>query len=112
MSSQERSNAPGAARPSVTVPVNIHAVLKRPIVTEKTTRGTDIGGVYVFEVDPHANKLLVRRAVEDLFGVKVTKVNIRVRKGKEKRMGRSSGFGADRKEALVTILPGQKIDVY
>jgi len=92
--------------------VNLHTILRRPVLTEKSTRGIEARSAYVFEVAPDANKILVRRAVEELFGVKVLKVNMRVRKGKRKRVGRSTGFGKDRKEAIVTLRPGQKIDVY
>lgn len=92
--------------------VNLHEVLRRPVLTEKSTRGIDVRGAYVFEVSPTANKILIRQAVEELFGVKVAKVNVRVRKGKRKRVGRSTGFGKDRKEAIVTLKPGHKIDVY
>ena len=92
--------------------MEVHSVLKRPVLTEKSTRAIEIRGAYVFEVAPDANKILVRQAVEELFGVKVAKVNIRIKKGKRKRVGRSVGFGKDRKEAIVTLKPGHKIDVY
>jgi len=92
--------------------VNAHAILRRPILTEKSTRGIESLNAYVFEVAANANKLTVKVAVEELFDVKVEKVNVRVRKGKQKRVGRSVGYGKDRKEAIVTLKPGQKIDVY
>ena len=92
--------------------MNIHSILRRPVLTEKSTRAIEVANQYVFEVDPQANKLQVRKAVEDLFSVKVVKVNIRTRKAKIKRVGRSMGYGSDRKEAIVTLRQGDKLDVY
>jgi large subunit ribosomal protein L23 len=92
--------------------MNTHSILRRPLLTEKSTRGIEIANQYIFEIAPGANRLLVRKAVEDAFGVKVLKVNIRNRKGKLKRVGRSIGYGANRKEAIVTLRAGDKIDVY
>lgn len=92
--------------------MNLYEILKRPLITEKTTRDIESMNRYVFEVDRGANKIQVKKAIEESFGVKVVKVNMRVRKGKFKRMGRSSGFSQDRKEALVTLRTGDKLDVY
>jgi len=86
-------------------------VIKRPLVTEK---GTDLmqQGKYVFEVDRSANKTQIKRAVETIFDVKVTKVNtIRVR-GKLRRQGRSVGRTPDRKKAIVTLQEGQRIPIF
>ena len=92
--------------------MELHNVLRRPILTEKSTRGMELQNAYVFEIVPRANKLTVRRAVEELFDVKVVKVNIRNRKGKLKRVGRSIGFSKDRKDAVVTLRAGDKLDIY
>lgn len=92
--------------------MNTQSILRRPVLTEKTTRGIETLNTYVFEVATEANKLLVRKAVEELFSVKVVKVNIRNKKGKFKRMGRSAGYGKDRKEAIVTLKQGDKLDIY
>ena len=92
--------------------LNVHGVLKRPVLTEKSTHLIEVGRKYVFEVAPEANKLIVQKTVEQVFNVEVEKVNVRVRKGKRKRVGRSVGFGKDRKEAIVTLKPGFTIDVY
>jgi len=89
-----------------------HGILKRPVLTEKTTKGIEVLNTYVFEVSPDANKILVKKAVEESFDVKVVKVNIRNRKGKFKRLGRSAGYGKDRKEAIVTLKSGHKLDIY
>ncbi len=93
--------------------MDIHEVLKRPVLSEKSSRGMENQNAYVFEVHPQANKILVRKAIETLFGdIKVVKVNIRNRKGRLKRVGRSVGYTKDRKEAIVTLRPGDKLDVY
>lgn len=92
--------------------MNTHHVLRRPLVTEKSTHGIETLNAYMFEVSRDANKLEVTKAVEELFGVKVVKVNIRNRAGKAKRVGRSVGYGRDRKEAIVTLRQGDKLDIY
>lgn len=85
-------------------------VIKRPILTEKSMRGTE-GGKYTFEVAGSANKLAIKDAVEQLFDVTVRKVNTIVIPGRMKRRGqhvyRASGY----KKAVVTLAPGQKIDL-
>lgn len=91
------------------IPENI---IRRPVLTEKTTRGVETRNTYVFEVAPEANKITIRRAIEQLFNVKVSKVNVRNRKGKLKRVGRSFGYGKGHKEAIVTLKEGYKLDVY
>ncbi len=92
--------------------MELHNILRRPILTEKSTRGMELQNAYVFEIGPRVNKLMVRRAVEELFDVKVVKVNIRHRKGKLKRVGRSIGYSKRRKDAVVTLRAGDKLDIY
>lgn len=87
-------------------------VLRRPIVTEKSTHAIERFNVYVFEVDRGSNKLQIKKAVEEQFGVKVTKVNTRWRRGKTKRLGRTLGRTSPQKQAIVTVAQGDKIDVY
>ena len=89
-----------------------HTILLRPVITEKTTHGIETLNTYVFDIAVNANKIMVRRAVEEIFNVKVVKVNIRNRRGKAKRIGRSIGYGKDRKEAIVTLRQGDKLDIY
>ena len=89
-----------------------NGVLLRPILTEKTTFGIEVLNAYVFEVHPSANKIQIRKAVETLFDVKVTKVNVRNRKGKRKRVGKSVGYGKDTKHAVVTLAAGDKLEIY
>jgi large subunit ribosomal protein L23 len=89
------------------------SVLHRPIVSEKTYALMD-AHVYVFDVDMDATKIDVRHAVEQAFGVKVTKVNTLTRKGKHKRNPRTNRIGrtADTKRAIVTLAAGNKIDLF
>ncbi len=87
-------------------------ILQRPVVTEKTTGGIDHLNAYVFQVTPRANKIEIKKAVEKQFNVKVIKVNTRWKQGKTKRLGRSLGRTSPSKEAIVTLRPGEKIDVY
>ncbi len=91
---------------------NPKSVLLRPVVTEKTTGGIEHLNAYVFEVAPEANKILVKKAVEEQFNVKVVKVNTRWKKGHWRRLGRHVGRTGSRKEAIVTLRPGDRIDVY
>jgi large subunit ribosomal protein L23 len=92
--------------------MNTQSILRRPVLTEKTTKGIETLNTYVFEVDPGTNRIQVKKAVEEIFQVKVVKVNIRNKKGKFKRAGRSYGYGQDRKEAIVTLKAGDKLDIY
>ena len=95
------------------MPKEIHpyAVLLRPIITEKTTvlTGAD---KYVFEVDVRANKNQIREAVQVAFNVRVQEVNTMVMKGKPKRFGRKVTNRPDWKKAIVTLVPGDKIELF
>ncbi len=87
-------------------------IIKRPIITEKTTRLRDLYNKVVFEVALDANKVEIRKAVEKLFNVKVKSVNtIRV-KGKHIRLGNIKGKKRDMKKAIVTLYPGEKIELF
>lgn len=86
-------------------------VIVRPIVTEKST-GLGEGGKYVFEVATEANKHEIKHAVERFFGVKVLGVRTMNVKGKPKRLGRHEGHRKDWKKAVVTVNPGDKIDLF
>ena len=89
------------------------AILLRPVISEKTYGLMD-RGVYVFVVDPKATKVEVRLAVEQAFGVKVEKVNTLNRKGKALRNRRTNTVGhrPNTKRAIVTLRPGEKIDLF
>lgn len=85
-------------------------VLRRPLITEKSLRLQEQGR-YCFEVDPQANKGLVKQAVERLFSVDVVQVNIIRMKGKRKRFGPRWVQKPGYKKAIVTLKPGQKIPI-
>ncbi len=88
-----------------------YSVIKRPLITEKTMNLTAVGK-YAFEVDPNANKIEIARAVEEIFGVEVVKVNTVNVKPKTKRLGRFEGKTGGMKKAYVTLKPGQRIQIF
>jgi large subunit ribosomal protein L23 len=88
-----------------------YAVLIRPIITEKTTILTG-SGKYVFEVDNRANKTQIKEAVQLAFSVRVTDVNTMMMKGKPKRFGRKVVNRPDWKKAVVTLVSGDKIEMF
>lgn len=87
-----------------------YVIVRRPLVTEKGTFLTERGNAYVFEVDPNANKVEIRSAVEHLFKVNVLEVRTMVRKGKRKGLGWRSWQRPALKRALVRLKDGQKIE--
>jgi large subunit ribosomal protein L23 len=95
------------------MPKELHpyAVLLRPIITEKTTvlTGAD---KYVFEVDLRANKNQIKEAIQIAFNVRVSEVNTMVMKGKPKRFGRKITNRPDWKKAIVTLVAGDKIELF
>ncbi|EHL76509.1 MULTISPECIES: 50S ribosomal protein L23 [Bacillus] len=82
-------------------------IIKRPVITERSMEQT-AEKKYTFEVDVKANKTQVKQAVEEIFDVKVAKVNIMNYKGKFKRMGRFAGYTNKRRKAIVTLTPDSK----
>jgi large subunit ribosomal protein L23 len=90
-----------------------HEVLIRPIISEKNTMLSE-QGKYTFEVSQRANKIMVRRAVEELFKVSVTAVNIMHVAGKRRRSPRSRTYGMTRswKKAVVSLSEGQRIELF
>ncbi|MEX0879140.1 MAG: 50S ribosomal protein L23 [Thermoanaerobaculia bacterium] len=87
-------------------------VIRRPLITEKSTRIKEGANTICFEVARTANKIEVGRAVEKLFGVKVVAVRVANRQGKWKRMGRFLGQRKAWKKAYVRLAPGQKIEFF
>ena len=84
-------------------------VIRRPLVTEKTTTLRDDGKTVVFEVAKDANKIDIKRAVEALLGSKVESVRTSVAHGKVKRQGRYAGRRPDWKKAYVKLREGEKL---
>ena len=98
------------------------SIIKRPLLTEKTARLRETGGAderaaegddyaqqVVFEVVRDANKIEIRKAVEELFKVTVTQVRTLVARGKDKRVGKYSGRRPAWKKAVVTLKAGDSI---
>lgn len=85
-----------------------HRIIRRPLVTEKSTMQKETTNVIAFEVDPKANKIDVKRAVEMLFKVKVAEVRLFNVRGKMKRMGRNVGKRRDWRKAYVRLKAGEK----
>lgn len=86
-------------------------VIRRPMITEKSTLLQE-QGKYVFEVSPGATKTQVKQAVEDIFDVEVVAVNTMNIKGKAKRFGPRMAMGKSRKKAIVSLKPGDKIEIF
>lgn len=82
-------------------------VILRPVITEASMADMD-NKRYTFDVDTRATKTQVKLAIEDIFDVKVAKVNIMNVKGKKKRMGRYEGFTRKRRKAIVTLTAESK----
>lgn len=92
------------------------SVLIKPIITEKATRASEDANVYTFEVATNANKIQIRQAVEEAYGVSVTAVrtiNVRPdRKSRYTKRGLQVGKTAARKKAMVQLAEGDAIDLY
>jgi large subunit ribosomal protein L23 len=88
--------------------MNANQIIRRPLVTEKSTILREEGNVIAFEVDPGANKIQVKTAVEELFKVKVEDVRLFNVRGKMKRMGRFVGKRRDWRKAYVRLKAGEK----
>lgn len=90
---------------------NARDILIRPLVTEKSTALMQ-EGKYTFVVAKGANKIEIGAAVEEIFKVKVAKVNTVRVLGKVKRMGRTQGKRSDYKKAIVKLAPGESIEFF
>lgn len=89
-----------------------YEVIKRPIISEKSTLLAEVGNSYAFEVNTKANKQEIRDAVQKLFNVKVREVRTMTMHGKVKRVGRFETKRPNWKKALVTVAEGQKIEFF
>lgn len=86
-------------------------VIKRPIITEKSM-GQSADNKYTFEVDLRANKIQIRNAIKEIFGVDAIKVTTNVTGGKTRRKGRKDeGVTSDFKKAVVSLKEGQTIEL-
>ncbi len=92
---------------------NPRGVILRPVVSEKSYAAYD-ANVYTFLVAPDANKIQIKQAVEEIFGVRVTNVNTVNRKGKRKRNRRTGDWGkrSDQRRAIVSLAEGDSIEIF
>jgi large subunit ribosomal protein L23 len=90
----------------------IHRTIVRPLITEKTSVAYQSRGEYTFEVHTDASKTQIRAAIEQLFGVKVTGVWTMNVRGKERRMGKTTGRRPNWKKAIVTLREGDTIEIF
>lgn len=86
-------------------------IILKPIITEDSMERLP-NGKYTFEVAPDANKIEIKKAIEQLFDVKVAKVNTISVKGKQKRMGRYVGYRPNWKKAIVTVEGDKTIEFF
>ena len=90
---------------------DIYAIIKKPIITERSAYLKERGNKIIFQVDVNANKRDIKKAVEKVFNVNVMDVNTLNVKGKVKRFGKSFGKRPDWKKAIVTLKEGDKIEL-
>ncbi len=95
--------------------LNAHEIILRPVISEKSMDESG-RGKYTFAVHDEANKIQIKDAVEELFKVNVTRVNVLTTHAKEKRRGtkrgRISGYTTPWRKAIVTVATGQKIEFF
>ena len=89
-----------------------YEIIKRPLITEKTNIQKEIANQLTFEVDRRANRIEIKQAIESAFKVKVAKIQTMQVSGKVKRRGRFVGKRRDWKKAIVTLMPGERIDFF
>ncbi len=89
-----------------------YKIVIRPVITEKSTWLKEKNREVCFEVDPRANKSEIKKAVEQLFKIKVERVRIQNKRGKKRRVGRSEGKKKDWKKAYIKLKEGEKMIEY
>ncbi len=92
--------------------MNIYDVIKKPLITEKTTIEKDARNIVAFVVHRDANKIEIQESVEKLFKVEVTSVKTATVAGKVKRVGRQVGKRSNWKKAYVTLKEGSSVDFF
>ena len=95
---------------------DLHGIILKPVITERSTNLRAMSNKYVFEVDPKANKREIKAAIEKLFNVTVKDIKTAIIRGKVKtvfmRGGRFSGMKPNRKKAIVTLAKGDNIEIF
>lgn len=89
-----------------------HDIVKRPLITEKTSIQKEVNNQITFEVDRRANRVEIKKAIENIFNVNVVGVRTMQIKGKTKQRGRIVGKRRNWKKAIVTLMPGERIDFF
>jgi large subunit ribosomal protein L23 len=92
--------------------MNPYVIIKRPLITEKTSQGKEAKNAYAFRVDRRANKIEIKQAIEQIFKVKVNQVNVATLPGKSRRFGMHIKSKQPWKKAVVTLKPGDRIEIY
>ena len=87
-------------------------IIRRPVVTEKSSLQKEDHNQYSFEVAQNANRMQIREAIEEIFSVRVAAVRTMHIKGKVKRRGRILGRRRNWKKAIVTLMPGERIEFF
>jgi large subunit ribosomal protein L23 len=87
-------------------------IIKRPLITEKTSIQKELYNQLTFEVDRRANRIEIKRAIETVFNVRVSDVKTIQVTGKVKQRGRITGKRRDWKKAIVKLMPGERIDFF
>jgi len=87
-------------------------IILKPVVSEKSMEMMQDANTYTFQVDKRANKVEIKRAIEDIFIVEVLKVNTMNVRGKKRRMGRNEGKRPDWKKAMVKLAKGNEIEIF
>ena len=92
--------------------MNPFQVLKKPVMSEKSTKLRESAKQYVFSIDSKATKTDVYRAIEAVYGVKVVKVQTLITRGKVRRKGMHVSLGSKTKKAVVTLAAGMKLPLF
>ena len=87
-------------------------IIKKPIITEKSMLMAEEQNKYTFSVDKRANKVQIKKAIQELFNVKVVKVHKINTTPKKKRVGQHQGFKPQMTKAVVTLAEGDKIEIF
>ncbi|MDA8156845.1 MAG: 50S ribosomal protein L23 [Actinomycetota bacterium] len=90
--------------------MTVYSIIKKPLLTEKGAAMKEAYNKVLVEVNPKANKIEIKKAMEELFKVKVESVATIKSHGKKKRWGKSVGMSSDRKKAVITLKKGEKLD--
>ena len=92
--------------------MDLHRVIKRPLITEKANLHKELSNQIALEVDRRANKIEIRRAVETLFKTDVLEVKTLNVQGKMRRVGKNVGRRPNWKKAIVRLAPGKRIEFF